>query len=1506
MAKNNENAAKILDYWFALDFLSQDKYPDYVEIRNKIKRHKEDWAKGKSKYKTIETFIRLEKKDIATRQLYDEIYEEAKSCGMKKWGNLTVYIGRVKREKCIECISNILSLPSEADNRVEKSSERIAWASLQLSPEGKYIEHSLSLSTILWALDEIKVSKEKLSEALDNQEYTLAVETLENRFFDKDKRAEVESEKKLDTNKVNIASDGKIEEIQRFDITAVTLKTLQELFKEIERRYIKDNIENTVDENDNYEEIYGISFQLFKDEETKYKREADNYLGLEQSYFSNDIKMVLDLARNDELSKDKYLGEDIQEYITTLVNSKKNETRRLDMVRPDNGNLVKFKSNLSELLRIQNAPLGKWPSRFMPAFMQQMAINLAIGKGTSQLFDVNGKIFSVNGPPGTGKTTLLKEIVVNNIIERACLLAEYDNPDDAFVQCDFIHGDKEENAYSKYTRHWHRLKNDEINNYSILVTSCNNAAVENISKELPKGVVGDLKALENDSVELRNELDSVAKLFDPKQSDMKEKTYQEEVYSDIYFTRYAQTLLETEDVWGLVAAPLGKKSNLSDFYKKVLYPLSRDFYTKRGTAEERVTKYKKAKADFLNQLEVVKEQQKRLSDLGDLFDSLVEAERDKEEAKEQVRIWKLRCEELRASSEKDILKLTQQLSFATEKVETCEDILGEIRQNIEDKQEKKKKTHDLIKQLLEEEFSKRNSVGIFTKLFNKEKYNAAMQLADEYKKDADKQRKIELELEQDLEQLKKNEQQKEEIVAIARKEVDELEQKIDNIKEPMRVAEKNRSDAEIESQRTEQQYQNQKMKIETKRAILSKASDVDEMVILDEKFMRDLLSDDIDVATKAQVDNPWFTQRYNREREKLFALAMRMNKEFVISSKKCRDNFNTLSQYWGFKEGDEKEKIIFHKEDRENMVASLFQTLFLLVPVMSSTFASIGTLLKDVKKPGKIGLLIVDEAGQAQPQMAIGALYRSRKAIIVGDPKQVEPVVTDDLLLLKHAYNNMLIKPYKSKTISVQSFADRLNLFGTYLDNGSDYPEWIGCPLLVHRRCISPMYEISNQLSYNGIMKQQTRPPKKEVAKKFIYDKSQWITIEGKEKGNKNHYVEEQAKKVCEMLEVAFEKDPEPSLYIISPFTTVISGIKSYIKSYCKYNPNTKINEEYMLDYDQKRIGTVHTFQGKEANEVIFLLGCDNSREAEGAIKWVNKNIVNVAATRAKFRLYVIGDEAAWNKSPCVSEAKRIMDIYAIKEIKNIIEKGLPEEEKKKALLNASNALPSVTQFMTIKTEGKERILDYRFDTTNLIQGLTKEFIKNDLSKEQLEKFGFKSMKDLEMLSQSVRANVVLGMKLFYLLEPVYKINHDMDASCCAILFCKAMELQMKDCFIKGLKKVLPEFEIKGFGKGHTKVTLKDAENKELTLGTFVTIIRSNRETLGQHMQTIGNTDYDQVWWRLFEERLSECTIRRNKCCHSGVFNWKELSYLLYDMFKKHEKKNIGGVIFESRAGTKL
>ena len=44
-------------------------------------------------------------------------------------------------------------------------------------------------------------------------------------------------------------------------------------------------------------------------------------------------------------------------------------------------------------------------------------------------------------------------------------------------------------------------------------------------------------------------------------------------------------------------------------------------------------------------------------------------------------------------------------------------------------------------------------------------------------------------------------------------------------------------------------------------------------------------------------------------------------------------------------------------------------------------------------------------------------------------------------------------------------------------------------------------------------------------------------------------------------------------------------------------------------------------FREKEANEVIFVLGCDESQKNRYAVKgFVNSNIVNVAATRAKYR----------------------------------------------------------------------------------------------------------------------------------------------------------------------------------------------------------------------------------------------------------------------------------------------
>ncbi|HWQ40718.1 MAG TPA: AAA domain-containing protein [Desulfosporosinus sp.] len=50
-------------------------------------------------------------------------------------------------------------------------------------------------------------------------------------------------------------------------------------------------------------------------------------------------------------------------------------------------------------------------------------------------------------------------------------------------------------------------------------------------------------------------------------------------------------------------------------------------------------------------------------------------------------------------------------------------------------------------------------------------------------------------------------------------------------------------------------------------------------------------------------------------------------------------------------------------------------------------------LIKNIGKE-EFGLVLIDEAGQAFPQSALGAIWRAKKVIAVGDPLQIEPVVT--------------------------------------------------------------------------------------------------------------------------------------------------------------------------------------------------------------------------------------------------------------------------------------------------------------------------------------------------------------------------------------------------------------------------------------------------------------------------------------------------------------------------------
>lgn len=1081
------------------------------------------------------------------------------------------------------------------DKRPENNLDDIALMALRLTENGLYVGGSLCLSPVLWSIFKLR----------NNDKNTDVLALLSNDNYLKDISA---LERKL------------------FSETGVPMKIANAY------EIIKNQYGRCISEDFRQDKCI-VEFQLFDNAETMEKYCETDILSLSKSFYATDISMVTETLKKDALKSE------MVQYCNILNTEDDNSCGRTDLVEnyPD-----ALKAAIYEILDINNAPLGKWPSKYNPALMQQIAINLQTSPKSP-----TGNVFSVNGPPGTGKTTLLKEIIVNNIVERAVLLAEYENPDDAFDRHSFVNGNGNGGRYDRFVPCWCTFKNDKINDYGILVASCNNAAVENISKELPRQdkILDDITP-DNKTDELTAKaMNEVRTLFDVNSAQhtlcvKKSKTDAAVAENDIFFSYWASNLLSVNDnsvpAWGLIAAPLGKKKNINDFYFGAMGDILKDqiLFPDKDVKEHRPMDYCTARTDFLNQLKNVTNLRDKISK------SIRERRKCRQTYLNAVNV--LRTDN-RNALQKEYLQL--QGSLGKLKID-CDNKLNRLgsEYTVLDKNTALKNEIAQIQaqldRLKQERLAlNRNEIKLRSEALNGKK-KGLFSLFRKQDNSANEKLLLAEKIAAQLSLLEEEISEKSSLLSSLTKRSEELQAQKSAL--AARISEEKKA---FEDSSSVLQVKMREIKARLERISLCEdfVSQYKEQAPagfaeVDDELIRNILSKNSEVSTAAQLVSPWVTAEYNREREKLFYYAMNLHKCFLLASDCCKYNLITLAQYWKLRNGSDKKLVKFDNEEIKDIAPALFQTLFLMVPVISSTFASVGRLFKDVTRQNVIGTLIVDEAGQASPECVVGALYRCRKAMIVGDPKQVEPVVTDELDLLRNAFDDETLALYKNKSLSVQYFADRMNKFGAYIP-GDNEAEWVGCPLLVHRRCISPMFEISNAVSYDGIMKQQTRPPKADLEKKFVYKRSMWIDVKGREIGAKNHYVREQGEKVCEIIRSALLKNGGISgIYIISPFTSVVSGVRKELRE------AFGDNEEYWEHFLANNIGTVHKFQGKEANEVIFLLGCDES--ATGAVRWVNSNIVNVAATRTKFRLYIIGDrsENVWQKNKYLKTAMTLLD----------------------------------------------------------------------------------------------------------------------------------------------------------------------------------------------------------------------------------------------------------------------
>ncbi len=369
------------------------------------------------------------------------------------------------------------------------------------------------------------------------------------------------------------------------------------------------------------------------------------------------------------------------------------------------------------------------------------------------------------------------------------------------------------------------------------------------------------------------------------------------------------------------------------------------------------------------------------------------------------------------------------------------------------------------------------------------------------------------------------------------------------------------------------------------------------------------------------------TSALNRKREDLFVAAMNLHRAFCDAAPvQMRQNLEIAMG-------------VINGGYGTGSAGDAMNTLSFMIPIWSTAFASMTRMTRRLVS-GDIGWLIIDEAGQAAPQIALRGMAIARNSICVGDPIQVEPIVTINQNIISEIARQFEIDRDKilAPAASVQTFADSASRFCA--EFGGDVPRTVGMPLLVHRRCAEPMFSISNTIGYDGLMVQAT--PQRFSAIRDVVGTSHWIDIKATEQSASKFCVDEW-RAAADIIKSVTATGTPLDMYIVTPFRDIEDSVRRSVAQNYEYLGMTRDQKDAFI----KRIGTVHKMQGREADTVIMLLGAQGEKYSRARLWAANQpNIPNVCASRAKENFYIIGDRSSWGQLGYFAVISQIMQEY--------------------------------------------------------------------------------------------------------------------------------------------------------------------------------------------------------------------------------------------------------------------